>query len=132
MRYREIASRIESFIADTVEYVNDVYRNGKKILVEGVNVIMFDLDFGMYLFVMFFNLVIGGVSNGFGLASRKFEIIIGVVKAYIMCVGVGLYLIEFFGDVVDKFCEFGYEYGIIIGCFCCIGWLDMVALNYVN
>jgi len=132
VRYREIASRIEPFIADTVEYVNDAHRNGKKILVEGANATMLDLDFGTYPFVTSSNPAIGGVCNGLGLAPRKFETIIGVAKAYTTRVGAGPYPTELFGDVADKLRELGYEYGTTTGRPRRIGWLDMVALNYAN
>ena len=132
VRYREIASRIEPFIADTVEYVNDAHRNGKKILVEGANATMLDLDFGTYPFVTSSNPAIGGVSKGLGLAPRKFETIIGVAKAYTTRVGAGPYPTELFGDVADKLRELGYEYGTTTGRPRRIGWLDMVALNYAN
>ena len=62
-RYKDIAARIEPFIADTLEYVNDAYDNGKKILVEGANATMLDLDFGTYPFVTSSNPALGGVCN---------------------------------------------------------------------
>ena len=104
-RYKDIAARIEPFIADTLEYVNDAYDNGKKILVEGANATMLDLDFGTYPFVTSSNPALGGVCNGLGLAPRKFETVIGVAKAYTTRVGAGPYPTELFGDLADDLRE---------------------------
>ena len=132
VRYKDIAKRIEPFIADTVDYVNKAHADGKKILVEGANATMLDLDFGTYPFVTSSNPALGGVCNGLGLAPRKFETVIGVAKAYTTRVGAGPYPTELFGDVADKLRELGYEYGTTTGRPRRIGWLDIVALNYAN
>jgi len=131
-RYKGIAERIEPFIADTVDYVNTAHKNGKRILVEGANATMLDLDFGTYPFVTSSNPALGGVCNGLGLAPRKFETVIGVAKAYTTRVGSGPYPTELHGEVADKLRELGFEYGTTTGRPRRIGWLDMVALNYAN
>ena len=67
------------FVGDSIHYVNEAYESGKRILVEGANATMLDLDFGTYPFVTSSNPSIGGVAAGLGLAPSKFEAIIGVV-----------------------------------------------------
>jgi adenylosuccinate synthase len=63
-----------------VEYINEAWESGKRILVEGANATMLDLDFGTYPYVTSSNPSIGGVASGLGLAPSKFEAIIGVVS----------------------------------------------------
>ena len=67
-------------VGDTIHYVNEAYESGKRVLVEGANATMLDLDFGTYPFVTSSNPSIGGVAAGLGLAPSKFEAIIGVVS----------------------------------------------------
>ena len=78
-QYREIAKRVLPLVGDTVELINDAWDKGKRILVEGANATMLDLDFGTYPFVTSSNPSIGGVASGLGLAPTKFQAIIGVV-----------------------------------------------------
>ena len=75
-------------MGDTIHYVNEAYESGKRVLVEGANATMLDLDFGTYPFVTSSNPSIGGVAAGLGLAPSKFEAIIGVVGNF--CVGEAL------------------------------------------
>ena len=67
------------YVGDTVAMINDAYDSGKRILVEGANATMLDLDFGTYPYVTSSNPSIGGIAIGLGLAPNKFEAIIGVV-----------------------------------------------------
>lgn len=67
-------------VGDTVEYINEAWESGKRILVEGANATMLDLDFGTYPFVTSSNPSVGGVASGLGLAPNKYEAIIGVVR----------------------------------------------------
>jgi len=131
-RYGKIRERILPFIADTVEIVNQAHTDKKKILVEGANATMLDLDFGTYPFVTSSNPSLGGVCSGLGLAPNKFETIIGVAKAYTTRVGSGPYPTELFGDLADDLRAIGYEYGTTTGRPRRIGWLDMVALNFAS
>lgn len=59
---------------------------------------MFDIDYGMYLFVMFLFVMVGGVVMGFGVGFGVFDCIVGIVKVYMMCVGFGFFLIELFDE----------------------------------
>ena len=80
-RYADIARQVLPFVGDTIGLVNDAWDAGKRILVEGANATMLDLDFGTYPFVTSSNPSIGGVASGLGLAPAKFGAIIGVVSA---------------------------------------------------
>ena len=130
--YKKYAERIIPFIADTVALVNEEHKAGKRVLVEGANATMLDLDFGTYPFVTSSNPSLGGVCAGLGLAPSKFETVIGVAKAYTTRVGAGPYPTELFGDLADELREKGFEYGTTTGRPRRIGWLDVVALNYAT
>lgn len=72
-------SQVWPYVGDSVSMINDSYDSGKKILIEGANATMLDLDFGTYPYVTSSNPSIGGVAVGLGLSPNKFEAIIGVV-----------------------------------------------------
>jgi adenylosuccinate synthase len=71
--------------ADTVDYLHDAHEQGKRILIEGANATMLDVDHGTYPFVTSSNPSIGGIVTGLGMAPTKFEAIIGVVSCYLAC-----------------------------------------------
>jgi adenylosuccinate synthase len=79
-RYKDIARQVLPFVGDTITLINDAYEAGKRILVEGANATMLDVDFGTYPFVTSSNPSIGGVASGLGLAPTKFQAVIGVVR----------------------------------------------------
>ncbi len=89
-QYKEIAKKVLPFVGDTVELINDAWESGKRILVEGANATMLDLDFGTYPFVTSSNPSIGGVASGLGLAPTKFQAVIGVVRPLQACILVKL------------------------------------------
>eukprot|EP01023_Acetabularia_acetabulum_P011117 TRINITY_DN1507_c1_g2_i1.p3 TRINITY_DN1507_c1_g2~~TRINITY_DN1507_c1_g2_i1.p3 ORF type:complete len:203 (+),score=33.20 TRINITY_DN1507_c1_g2_i1:893-1501(+) len=93
---------------------------------------MLDIDFGTYPFVTSSNPSIGGCIAGLGLAPSKLQSLIGVVKAYTTRVGAGPYPTEIFGDLADLLRSVGAEYGTTTGRPRRVGWLDAVALKYVN
>ncbi|KAK9823163.1 hypothetical protein WJX72_000768 [[Myrmecia] bisecta] len=130
-KYAEISRRVLPFVGDTVEYMNEAYEAGKRILVEGANATMLDLDFGTYPYVTSSNPSIGGVACGLGLAPSKYEAIIGVAKAYTTRVGAGPYPTEVFDTVADDLRRIGAEYGTTTGRPRRVGWLDIPALKYV-
>eukprot|EP00230_Micromonas_polaris_P000938 CAMPEP_0119212130 /NCGR_PEP_ID=MMETSP1327-20130426/3529_1 /TAXON_ID=38833 /ORGANISM="Micromonas pusilla, Strain RCC2306" /LENGTH=477 /DNA_ID=CAMNT_0007209317 /DNA_START=86 /DNA_END=1519 /DNA_ORIENTATION=- len=130
--YKVFAEKVTPYIQDTVALVNKEHKAGKRVLVEGANATMLDLDFGTYPFVTSSNPSLGGVCAGLGLAPNKFETVIGVAKAYTTRVGSGPYPTELFGDLADELREKGFEYGTTTGRPRRIGWLDIVALNYAS
>ena len=130
--YKVFAEKVKPYIKDTVALVNASHKAGKRILVEGANATMLDLDFGTYPFVTSSNPSLGGVCSGLGLAPNKFESVIGVAKAYTTRVGSGPYPTELFGELADDLREKGFEYGTTTGRPRRIGWLDIVALNFAS
>lgn len=90
-----------------------------------------DFDYGIYFFVTSFNPMVGGACIGIGVGFLDIDWVIGVIKVYIICVGVGLFLGELVDDVVEYLVEVGDEFGINIGCCCWVGWFDIVMFRYV-
>ncbi|KIY99130.1 adenylosuccinate synthase [Monoraphidium neglectum] len=100
--YQGYAQKLLPFVTDTIEYINNAHDSGKRVLIEGANATMLDIDFGTYPFVTSSNPSIGGIVSGLGLAPSKFDAIIGVAKAYTTRVGAGPYPTEIFGDLGEK------------------------------
>ena len=130
--YEEIAGTVAPFVKDTVHLINDWAASGRRILIEGANATMLDMDFGTYPFVTSSNPSIGGVLTGLGIAPNRLGAVIGVAKAYTTRVGAGPYPTELFGELADELREIGAEYGTTTGRPRRIGWLDMVALKYAT
>lgn len=86
---KELAIRLQPYIVDGVVFMNKCIASNQKILVEGANALMLDLDFGTYPFVTSSNTTVGGVSTGLGIPPSKVDKVIGVVKAYTTRVGGG-------------------------------------------
>lgn len=78
--YAGLAEQLRPYICDTVEYLNEAHEAGKRILIEGANATMLDLDFGTYPFVTSSNPSIGGIASGLGLAPSKYQALVGVVS----------------------------------------------------
>ncbi|PIA28823.1 hypothetical protein AQUCO_06600029v1 [Aquilegia coerulea] len=129
-RYKRYAERLEPYIADTVHVVNDFIGQKKKILVEGGQATMLDIDFGTYPFVTSSSPSAGGICTGLGIAPRVLGDLIGVVKAYTTRVGSGPFPTEDFGKAGDLLRLAGKEFGTTTGRPRRCGWLDVVALKY--
>ena len=102
----------------------------KKILIEGANALMLDIDFGTYPFVTSSNTGIGGVCTGLGISPRRISNVIGVVKAYTTRVGAGPFPTELLDSIGDHLQTVGHEFGTTTGRKRRCGWLDMVVLKY--
>ncbi|CAI5494228.1 unnamed protein product [Closterium sp. Naga37s-1] len=129
-RYREFAARLEPFITDTVHFVGEAVRGGRRVLVEGGQATMLDVDFGTYPFVTSSNPSVGGICTGLGIPPRALGDIIGVAKAYTTRVGEGPYPTELFGELGEQLRKAGHEFGTTTGRPRRCGWLDIVALRY--
>ncbi|XP_078436576.1 adenylosuccinate synthase [Wolffia australiana] len=129
-RYKKFAERLEPYIADTVHVINDCILNRKKILVEGGQATMLDIDFGTYPFVTSSSPSAGGICTGLGLAPRRLGDLIGVVKAYTTRVGEGPFPTEILGKGGDLLRTAGMEFGTTTGRPRRCGWLDLVALKF--
>ncbi|MED6184213.1 Adenylosuccinate synthetase 2, chloroplastic [Stylosanthes scabra] len=129
-KYKRFAERLEPFIADTVHVMNDAITQKKKILVEGGQATMLDIDFGTYPFVTSSSPSAGGICTGLGIAPRIVGDLIGVVKAYTTRVGSGPFPTEILGSGGDLLRFAGQEFGTTTGRPRRCGWLDIVALKY--
>lgn len=130
-KYFDLGKKIQPFIFNTQALLNYAYEKNKKILFEGAQGIMLDIDYGTYPYVTSSN-VVGLLSSGSGLAINKFKNILGVVKAYSTRVGAG----PFISEIVDEntatiIREKGNEYGTVTKRPRRIGWLDLFLLKYV-
>lgn len=88
-RYRQLAERLRPHVVDGVAFLHNKMKEGKKILVEGANALMLDIDFGTYPYVTSSNTAVGGVCTGLGMPPTTIKKVIGVVKAYTTRVGGG-------------------------------------------
>ena len=132
--YKSIASRVNAMTTDTIEYTNKSYHDGKKILVEGANATMLDIDFGTYPFVTSSNPSVGSVLTGLGVSPEKVNGIYGTVKAYCTRVGEGPFPTELIPDdpksVGYHLGTVGAEYGTTTGRQRRCGWLDIPQMQY--
>lgn len=117
-------------IQNTEYYINNAINNGKKILAEGAQATMLDIDFGSYPFVTSSSTISAGVCSGLGIAPTCIGRIYGTTKAYCTRVGSGPFPTELFDEMGETLCEQGHEYGVTTGRKRRTGWLDLVALKY--
>ncbi|TFK23454.1 adenylosuccinate synthase [Coprinopsis marcescibilis] len=129
-RYKQLAERLRPYVVDSVEFVHKAINDGKKVLVEGANALMLDLDFGTYPFVTSSSTSIGGVCTGLGIPPKMIGKAIGVVKAYTTRVGAGPFPTEQLNEVGVHLQEVGHEYGTTTGRRRRCGWLDLVVLRH--
>ncbi|XP_073062409.1 adenylosuccinate synthetase, chloroplastic-like [Primulina eburnea] len=129
-QYKKYAERLEPFITDTVHFMNDAILQKQKILVEGGQATMLDVDFGTYPFVTSSSPSAGGICTGLGIAPRVVGDLVGVVKAYTTRVGSGPFPTEILGKGGDLLRFAGQEFGTTTGRPRRCGWLDIVALKY--
>jgi adenylosuccinate synthase len=111
-------------------YINDALKAGKKILAEGAQGSLLDIDFGSYPFVTSSNTVCAGACTGLGIAPNKIGEVYGIFKAYCTRVGSGPFPTELFDATGQRLRDIGHEYGATTGRPRRCGWLDMVALKY--
>lgn len=117
-------------LADTEYFIHKSLSEGKRILAEGAQGTMLDIDFGSYPFVTSSSTSVGGVCTGLGVNPGNIGDVIGVFKAYCTRVGSGPFPTEQFGQAGEQMREKGREFGSTTGRPRRCGWLDMVALNY--
>ncbi|KAG0487258.1 hypothetical protein HPP92_009353 [Vanilla planifolia] len=128
--YRKYAERLEPFVTDTIHVMHESIREKKKILVEGGQATMLDIDFGTYPFVTSSNPSAGGMCTGLGIPPRSLGDLIGVVKAYTTRVGSGPFPTEILGKGGDILRTAGMEFGTTTGRPRRCGWIDIAALRY--
>jgi len=111
-------------------FLNNALKEGKKVLAEGAQGTMLDIDFGSYPYVTSSNTITAGVSSGLGIAPSLVGRVFGIFKAYCTRVGSGPFPTELFDDSGEKLRKIGREFGATTGRPRRCGWLDMVALKY--
>ncbi|CAH0400598.1 unnamed protein product [Chilo suppressalis] len=129
-RYKEYADKIRPLVRDTVSYLHHEIRSGKKVLVEGANAAMLDIDFGTYPYVTSSNCSIGGVCTGLGLPPNVIGEVLGVVKAYTTRVGDGPFPTELIDETGKLLQERGHEVGVTTKRVRRCGWLDLIVVRY--
>ena len=128
--YKGYAKTLKKYVCDTTTMIHKALKNNEKILCEGAQATLLDIDFGSYPYVTSSNPTIGGVSTGAGIGSKYINEVYGVIKAYSSRVGEGPYVTELKDEIGDKIRELGHEYGTTTKRPRRCGWLDLVALNY--
>jgi adenylosuccinate synthase len=115
---------------DSEQYINDAMKSGKKILAEGAQGTMLDIDFGTYPFVTSSNTVTAGTCTGLGIAPTKIGEVIGIFKAYCTRVGSGPFPTELLDEDGEHIRQEGREFGSTTGRPRRCGWVDLPAMKY--
>jgi adenylosuccinate synthase len=127
--YRET---LKSYVVDQVPLIESAVKGNVKMLVEGSQALMLDIDNGTYPFVTSSNTGLGGVFTGLHINPRKIHETIGVVKAYTTRVGSGPFPSEQLNEVGEKLQRVGREFGVTTGRTRRCGWLDLVVVKFSN
>ncbi len=128
--YLHYDEQLDEFIKDTSLYLNQELKAGKRVLAEGAQGAMLDVDFGTYPYVTSSNPTSGGACTGLGIPPTMVDSIIGIVKAYTTRVGNGPFPTEQENEVGENLRKIGGEYGATTGRPRRCGWLDLFALKY--
>ena len=131
-KYCEYADVIRPYVTDTSYELDEAFNEDKKVLFEGAQGVMLDIDHGTYPFVTSSNPSAGAVTTGLGVGPTKIEEVIGVVKAYSTRVGEGAFPTEIEGEIANRFREIGREYGTVTGRPRRIGWFDSVVVSHTR
>jgi adenylosuccinate synthase len=129
LRYAEV---LRSYVYDTSVVLNDAIDRGDKVLFEGAQGVMLDIDHGTYPFVTSSNPSAGGVCIGSGVGPSKIEQVIGVAKSYTTRVGDGPFPTELLDEVGSAIREKGHEYGTVTGRARRVGWFDSVVIRHAR
>lgn len=117
-------------IVDSEQYVNDFLNSGKKVLAEGAQGALLDIDFGTYPYVTSSNTVSAGACTGLGVAPNRIGNVYGIFKAYCTRVGSGPFPTELHDAIGKEIQDKGHEFGATTGRARRCGWLDLPALKY--
>lgn len=128
--YLGYAEKLRPYVTDTIFTLHDAIGRGEKILFEGAQATMLDLDYGTYPYVTSSHPVAGGVCVGAGVGPSAIGKVVGVVKAYTTRVGEGPFVTELHDETGNLIRERGHEYGTTTGRPRRTGWLDTVVVKY--
>lgn len=130
--YSAYAEKIHPFVCDTIALLNSQVDSGKKILFEGAQATMLDIDYGTYPYVTSSHPISGGVGIGAGISPKKIDKVVAVVKAYCTRVGEGPFPTEQLNEIGDKLRDAGHEFGTVTGRPRRTGWLDACVVKYAG
>lgn len=128
--YMEYIEKIKVYVTDTSVLIDNGIKDGKKVLFEGAQGTLLDIDFGTYPYLTSSHPISGGVPIGTGISPFDLKGALGIVKAYTTRVGKGPFPTELFDELGDLIREKGHEYGTTTGRARRCGWLDIVMLRY--
>jgi adenylosuccinate synthase len=131
-RYMELGREIEALIGDAARPVQDAISTGKRVLLEGAQGALLDVDSGTYPFVTSSSTVAGGACTGSGIGPTSISAVVGITKAYATRVGGGPFPTEMTGDDGEALREAGGEFGATTGRPRRCGWLDLPALRHAT
>lgn len=130
--YYEYGQELKKYVTDTSRIVNDALDNGQRVLFEGAQGVMLDVDQGTYPYVTASNPIAGGVCTGVGVGPNKINTVVGICKAYSTRVGAGPFPTELTDEIGDRIRETGHEYGTVTGRPRRVGWFDSVAMRHAR
>ncbi len=128
--YKSYADILKQYVVDSVDMIHDILDENGKIVCEGAQAALLDIDFGNYPYVTSSNPSIGGICTGTGIGAKDIGEVYGVLKAYSSKVGEGMFPTEQNNEIGDTIRELGHEYGTTTKRPRRCGWLDLVALKY--
>jgi len=129
-RMESCAQRLRPYVADTSLLVDQALKHGRRVLLEGAQGTLLDLDHGTYPFVTSSNPIAGAAATGTGIGPTRIDSVVGVAKAYVTRVGEGPFPTEIAGPDQKRVRELGGEYGTTTGRERRCGWLDLVGLRF--
>ncbi|WP_027086784.1 adenylosuccinate synthase [Cohnella panacarvi] len=130
--YLGYAEKLRAYVTDTSVVLNDAIDEGKKVLFEGAQGVMLDIDQGTYPYVTSSNPSAGGVCIGSGVGPSKIREVIGVAKAYTTRVGDGPFPTELHNELGQWIRDKGHEYGTVTGRPRRVGWFDTVVVRHAR
>ena len=130
--YLGYAERLRKYVVDTSAELNEDIKADKKVLFEGAQATLLDLDHGTYPYVTSSHPISGGVCIGAGIGPNKIHTVVGVVKAYCTRVGEGPFPTEQLNETGDKIRNCGHEFGTVTGRPRRCGWLDACVVRYAG
>lgn len=128
--FKELREKITPYVGETVYLAADAVKAGKKLLFEGAQGSLLDIDHGTYPFVTSSNTVASGACTGSGVGPTEISRILGIAKAYCTRVGAGPFPTELHDEMGDKIREYGFEFGVTTGRPRRCGWFDAVVVRY--
>src|SRR5215207_634547 len=129
-RIETFAARLRPYIADTSLLVDQALRAGERVLLEGAQGTLLDLDHGTYPFVTSSNPIAGAAATGIGIGPTRIDEVLGVSKSYVTRVGAGPFPSEMDDEIGGQVRELGQEFGTVTGRERRPGWLDLVGLRF--